>query len=271
MNVKSTAAILALSMLPGVSHAGLLDSALRFWSFDGTLSDSVANIGATGRNWTSGFSTDRDGNLGGALDLTGNLDAIVVDPSALNPDEYSLSVWFSMTSHNLSGGRSQLFDTRGLDNVERASLIGFIDAPPANDDQANGLLGTFRGDAQGIELSGANNQSWHHLLFTVSNTEQTIYYNGNTAPVSAVAPYGSFSTNDWGSGLVFGDKGADIGNLGFNFNGSLDDIALWDRALSASDAAALFAAPASASGVPAPATFLLLLSGIGLLRARKRG
>jgi hypothetical protein len=263
-------------MLPGVSSAGLLDSALRFWSFDGTLSDSVANIGATSRGgWDGGYSTDRDGNLGGALDLTGDLDAVIVDSSSdlATLSQYSLSLWFRMDSHNGPLGRSQIFDVRDAGGTETASIRGLIDNTAtggviSNLDPVNAWLFPYTvSDGSKISLESANNQTWHHLLFSVSDTQEITYFNGNE--VASSSPFSGNTPSNFNPGIAFGDRRGDLGG-GFNFNGSLDDIALWDRALSASDAAALFAAPASAS-VPAPTTLLLLLSGIGLLRAGKRG
>ncbi|CAN0402139.1 unnamed protein product, partial [Ectocarpus sp. 13 AM-2016] len=245
MRVKHAASVLALCLLPGVSSAGILDSAIRFWSFDGTLVDSVANTGATSQNWTSGYAVDRDGNAGGALDLGGNLDAIIVNSSSLlsSVTNYSLSIWFQMNTHNLSLGRGHLFDTKGTGNSDRDSLVGFIDNTDAgNVSEANpedGWLGTF--SDQGLFLNEANNQAWQHLLFAITPSSQDIFFNGGL--LSSVN-YGSNSLNPTNleSGLVFGDKSNKIGELGFNFNGSLDDIALFDRTLSASDAAALYAA-----------------------------
>ncbi|WOJ97743.1 LamG-like jellyroll fold domain-containing protein [Congregibacter brevis] len=275
MKVKYRISILALCLLPGVSSAGILDTALRFWSFDNTLVDSVAGIGATTRSWTSGYAEDRNGNAAGALNLGGDLDAVLVNSATdlLPLANYSISLWFNMNAHNSAGGRSQLFDTRDGSNIERDSLASFIDntANLNSNDGSNpqdGWLGTF--SAQRIPLTEANNQTWHHLLFSTTSTTQSIYYNGQIDPVSFVN-YGSGSPLNpaiLNTGIVFGDKGNDLGT-GFNFNGSLDDIALFDRALDGSDAASLFSAPASAS-VSAPSTLLLMLSAAGLWRVKRR-
>ena len=111
--MKPALAALMVVFCPALASAGILDSALRFWSLDQTLTESRAGTGASAVSGPLSFTADRDGNAAGALDLGGSTDAVLVDnshPIALV--DFSISLWFRMHEHNPNGGRSTLFDTR---------------------------------------------------------------------------------------------------------------------------------------------------------------
>lgn len=80
-----------------------------------------------------------------------------------------------------------------------------------------------------------NNGAWHHAVATVDNTQLCLYVDGSLK-----------STGTWtGSpGVTTTTQNVDIGRhstTGWYFNGTLDDVRIYNRTLSAEDVAALYA------------------------------
>ena len=113
LSFRSLLATAAISVLVSQgAFASPITDAKRFWTFDGTTSDSVTGLGGTAFGGAS-YGTDRDGNAGGALSLDGYDDKVVADQSndLGNFTDFTLSFWFNMNAHN-TAGRTYFFDNR---------------------------------------------------------------------------------------------------------------------------------------------------------------
>lgn len=262
-----------------IASAGILDSAVRFWSFDQTLTESRVGTGAAGSIGALPYVTDRDGNAGGALDLGGSTDAVVVDntdPIALS--DFTISLWFRMDEHNPNGGRSTLFDTRraGVSypfSAGNASVIGFLDngvSESSGPNPTDAWFGSFSG--QDLLLDDANDGNWHNLLLTVDGTTgtQSLYFDGSVRDVRAANPGPDPSV--FALDMTFGDSGRFLNSPGFNFRGALDDVAIWGTALDATQVEQVYLAAASATPaiVSAPGPLLLMSASLLFLGGRRR-
>ena len=278
--MKPALAALMVVFCPALASAGILDSALRFWSLDQTLTESRAGTGASAVSGPLSFTADRDGNAAGALDLGGSTDAVLVDnshPIALV--DFSISLWFRMHEHNPNGGRSTLFDTRlaGASypfSAGNTSVIGFVDngitesSGPNPDD---GWFGSFTG--QDLLLDDVNDGNWHNVVLTVdaSSSTQSLFFNGSL--IDARGANAGPNPSIFGLDMTFGDSGRFLSSPGFNFRGALDDVAIWGAALDTREVQEVYLAAASAtpSMLPAPGSLPLLSVALLLLtRHRQR-
>ena len=102
--------------------------------------------------------------------------------------------------------------------------------------------------------------SWHQIALVVGPTQSFFYIDG----VLADTLNSTINTTSGGTDTRFG---AQFSSHGENFVGRMDDVRIWDGALTAAEIARLD----SPSGVPEPSTFLLLALGLatGVLRRRQ--
>ena len=78
--------------------------------------------------------------------------------------------------------------------------------------------------------------SWNHIAYTRSESTGTLYLNGVSQGTHS-ANY-SFSSDDkWSLGQEFDSWGTSVTN---EYAGQLDEVAIWDAALSAADVEALY-------------------------------
>jgi len=219
---------------PGQTTANLV----AHWKLDETagvvVSDSSSNgnhgvLSATGARWVAGY-------LGGALDFTGE-DGYVTVPNALtlNPSTaITIMAWLkpTWTGNNRvlqkgmwspqyalfsEGGTSFAFQLGGSDNRK---LYGFP-APPAG--------------------------QWHHVAATYDGAAMKVYYDG--AVVAQQPATGLILT--FSDPLYIGAV-RPHGALGEEYRGAMDDVRLYDRALSESQIAEAMAPPSGGGGTALP-------------------
>ncbi|MFH1718232.1 MAG: LamG-like jellyroll fold domain-containing protein [Planctomycetota bacterium] len=224
--------------LAGSSFAQDDPSLVGWWTFDegsgSTAADSSGN-GNTGTlngpvEWTA------DGKIGGAMKFTGPYNYVLVQNNAkLNPTrQITIAAWVnpSWTGNNRILQKS----TEGSDNQYRLLKEGGnnirFHIPPAANFEVTGNI--------------PPNGEWTHLAATYDGSMIRVYF--NAAVVGETAWSGTMQTSD--GPLFIGTKWSKA-PAGDEFNGMMDDVRIYDRALSVSELKVLGGEPMANTPVPA--------------------
>lgn len=203
------------------------------WKFDETSGTSAAD--SSGNSYTGtmsgGLSATTNSVTGinnKALNLDGVNDEIVITGRLGSPTNITVSAWARLTSRGLYGG--QIFSI-GDDFVLR------ID----NRDVTSGTAGLFFNNSAGWQLTSSGTDylgtGWHHYVFVFDDTNniQKLYVDG---AVTATTNYTQSITYQHGTNVNIGRHGT--GSPSYEFGGDIDDIRVYNRALSAADISALY-------------------------------
>lgn len=200
---------------------------LAHWKLDETGSNTVAaDDSGNGHSGTVLDPAWSAGKIGGALTFDGANQVRVVGAPALEPASYAVSAWVKYTQTDVSGGDVlSMGDNFGLRvQPDGAVKTYFYGGPTAG----------YR-VAQSTTVNTKDGQ-WHHILGQYANGLLQVYVDGIKRDEKAFSDpivYGL------GADLYLGRHGNGGGN--HDFNGSLDQVRLYDRALSSSEIAALVA------------------------------
>ena len=216
-----------------------------WWPFNGNANDESGN----GNNGTVNGATltaDRFGNAGKAYSFDGINTFISGNCSNFPATQRTISFWFysplqAENSFFLGYGGGVIGTSFGLYanaqgcGIQGQNAIGY---------SSHGCVNNFH---TGYPPSVVNN--WTNLVFTTNNSDTRIYLNGelkNSVSVSLA------TTNTSGKNYIFGGQ-IDWDGLGLlgvesDFLGSLDDIAIWNRALSAQEITSLYQSGSAGNG-----------------------
>lgn len=178
-------------------------------------------------------------------------------------DSFSISFWMKVAS--VSGTPSdyvlQIGDVNGAQNaVIWGYATGKVELFAAND-----ITGTTSGSAMraasAISLGAELQNTWANIVYTYDGASFKGYLNGSQMFVTSL----DFNLTADG-GLSIGGSRNTATNAWALFDGSLDDVAIWDGALSASQVTELQTTTANAiSAVPEPGTYAALLGAACLM------
>lgn len=240
-------ALVAL-LLCSFAQADVTTGLVAHWTFDGNATDSAHSYDLT-LVGNPGFGP---GRFGQALQLNGSNTQYAVRPIDdpvfdFGAGDFTIQIWADFnerfTEQTLiekftgGGGPGWTFTTPGC--------IQFYTVPA--------------GFAQGCYAVPTG--EWEQYVVERSGNSLLIYVDGSLLAVGSVFGALPVSTNP----LLIGRRDAADGR-NFNVNGSLDDAAIWDRALSQSEIQYLFNNPVPA---PEPATIVLVFSGLGAAVLRR--
>ena len=214
-----------------------------YWPFNGNANDQSGN-GNNGTVNGATITTDRFGNANSAYNFDGINDFIEVPVQQQNISSYSILCWFKYPTLPLSSDYKAMVQASGGYPNSQYSLSLQMSANPLFPNQANDKVsvsingaGVFNGF---ISNNTYNDNTWHCLVGVweapVGVQSNSLYVkmyldgvliNDNSTEVD----YNSVSTpiNGYGNTL-FGMMNHLIGNR--YFDGELDDIGIWNRALS---------------------------------------
>jgi hypothetical protein len=212
------------------------------WSFDegaGTIAyDSAGNNDGTiyGATWTTG-------QIGGALDFDGSNDLVEVPDSLSmrNIDgsaaEYSICLWVNTTQTGAAiWDQTAIFDRRATLTLSgKREWVAHIFL---NEDNAIAFL-IHIGDGTPFILNddmAINDGAWHHVVATRKNTEYVkIYVDGNER--QSGAPSISTSTTEI---TTIGMRRSNNNYYKGYLDGAIDDVCIYNRALSAEEVEELY-------------------------------
>lgn len=224
-----------------VDTEAVLAENLLHWSFDDGDGTNVLD--------SSGFARDglvfgaatwlTNGAVGGALELSGTNSFVreAADSAVLQGrKQFSLTLWARSATTNRDQG---LFttDAGGTSPTLTLATRGF----PSCGSASNTIEATFAtplGDRHLVSTSNRITNGWQHLALTWSNgLAPLLYLNGHPdLPLKQTAPLRGFLTN--ATQFVVGRGPADL--LG-SWQGAVDDVRVFPRALSAPEVAAFTA------------------------------
>ena len=291
---------LALSALAGCLTAPLASANLvNHWTFDnadtsGLVANDTAGSFANNATWReaagTGFSFGAAGQVGQAVSLDGDNGTDRVFDVLNGPGgsmeiagttALSISMWIQPDLSQNSGATG-IFIGRGS-TVERSggNLLGTNQFWGVGWEEFNGDDRRLRADSTGPTRSGAlydGNETvseWFHVVFTWSGTgaddgssDPTAVYINGALETSGAVNADKYLSGSW---LIGGDP--DI-NANRNFAGLLDDLAVFDNALSAQDVSDIYQGGLNGQNVaqviPEPSSLALIgLGAMGLLRRRR--
>ena len=213
------------------------DSLIARWRADGNATDDVGDHDGTLME-SAGYAP---GRLGSAFSFNGNNDHVVVaDSPALRPAQVTLSAWAFPTSF---AGNNSPWDTviakgaSGADGnmawYEDTLWLGFHDGYPTFITYHLG-----RGGVLTMSPTPVSRNQWHLLTATYDGSVARLYVNGEQVAENEIGVPLYYDAQD--VPLTFGQDWQGGGANGAPFDGRIDDIVLYDRALSPAEVLARF-------------------------------
>lgn len=206
-----------------ISQAAPSDDLLGYWTLDNTSSDSATGGSHLDNGFWIGNSnySSTTAVFGSAASFNGSSYIEIPTSSDLahTGGDLSVSVWCHVTS----------FDTRWQTVLSKGETNNYRIARRAND--ANQIA--YAGGSGDIFGGSVNDGKWHHIMAISENGEATFLYVDGELVATGAAP----SLSDSGNPLLIGENPDSTGR---QWNGHIDDIALFDSALSAQQANAVF-------------------------------
>jgi hypothetical protein len=196
-----------------------------YWPFNGNANDESGN-GNNGIITGATLSNDRFGINGKAFDFNGINNKITIPSSSqfVNSD-LSISLWINLNSVDASGRQFLVVGSNSnaiWSCAYRPSYYQFIK------NQGCGTVNAIESTSQ------TTINQWIHLCYVINSTTIKIYKNGSLLSTNASIPLGN-SCNNFALNMGF-----DIFGTPEYLNGKLDDVGIWNRALTQDEITSLY-------------------------------
>jgi hypothetical protein len=193
-----------------------------YWKFDEGSGTTAYDSSGYGNNGTVYGATWVDGKYGKALSFDGVVGKYVEVPDSASLDvtsQITVSGWFSLRSTIVSGGKgaghslAEKWNVYGV-RIDNSGFYGYV---------------SIGGDPTAGELNAPISPStytWYHVAYTFDGSQARVYVNGNLAASKGCT--GNIDTSTLP--LWIGANGG-----GGQFNGTIDEVKIYSRALSAAE------------------------------------
>ncbi len=223
-------ALLSFSASAQVPNYVPTNGLVGYWPFNGNANDESGN-GNNGTVNGATLTTDRFGNVNDAYSFDGIDDFISLSPPNLS-NQLSIAFWTKD-----SGGypNTNSINPRYISSEFCNGGFAFFQNI---DNSPNGLVFTRnRGTASADIISSVitNSIEWRHIALSYDGTICNFYLDG--LQVASLSNTGLIST---GVSFYFGKSGCLFNQINDAFHGKLDDIGLWNRALTPTEITTLY-------------------------------
>ncbi|MHC4983830.1 MAG: LamG-like jellyroll fold domain-containing protein, partial [Planctomycetota bacterium] len=217
--------------LPGTSQPALARGLVALWLGEGDANDSAGQ----NHGELKGGVTFADGKSGRAFHFDGKGGHLAVPfRPALDLDrEFTLSAWIKPTDRQGAGGPELRFI------VSRWIYGGTGDYYLALYSSGCVKLGVAHGPSEGLEgKSVLPKGKWSHVAGTFNNGQMKVFVNGKLDGARVSTKIRRTTQGPFEHGEVY--LGA-LWDKSFSFDGDVDEVAVWNRALSGDEIRAMFA------------------------------
>jgi hypothetical protein len=228
-------------MAGGVCLAGIVDRLVAYWPFEGNAEDASGN----GHHGTIfGDITFPDGLLGQAASLDGDDDHIIVGESTdfdFSTTPFTFSAWINLYLDGQTGSDHDCILSVGSADYQ---AISFARYTKGNWTHPAGLEGKAA-SCQSVDAAGwtcintsqvvPDDLDWHHLALTRDGSTLKIYVDGlldNSESLSEEIVLNNFEPKIGTHYSLLNDD--------YDFNGLLDDLRIYDRALTDAEIRTLY-------------------------------
>jgi hypothetical protein len=225
---------------PTVSKPTLSDGLVGYWNFDTGAGGSTVYDMSTSTNHGAMVNMDPatdwvDGKVGsGAMDFDGSNEYVNISDSTtwdFLGQNRTVSVWVNIDNYDSQG----------------SGIVSRLSGSPINQsgwtlavEIGTGKVEIFTGSTAGgafvaKSTGGISLDTWYHLLFTKDSSENYQIYINGIADGS-----GTYSLVDNDLPLVFGDAYSSSSNNVWNLDGAVDEVRIYNRALSQEEITRLY-------------------------------
>ncbi|MCK4751820.1 MAG: hypothetical protein KAS75_00130, partial [Planctomycetes bacterium] len=205
------------------------NSLVSHWKFDETSGATAYDSAGTNHGILANGTVWTTGQIDGALYFDGSDDYVSVpDSLELNiTGDITISAWVNFTA----GGSEQAIVTKTVSNGAINNPFDFRTSSAAEP-----TLRFVRADASGAEIVFSTEpipiQSWHHVAIRIENNVADFYVDGDiTGKTGGLTKPATGNSNP----LLIGKR-----DDGWPFNGKIDDVRIYNYALSAEEILSLY-------------------------------
>ena len=221
----------------GASAVPITNGLVAGYEFNGNAND-VSGNGNDGVVNGAALATDRNGALSSAYSFNGTSNVVVSNPVGLQTTN-TISLWIKLDTIG-PGTYHYPIDLGALNN-------NWIEVLPT------GVFRTGNSQASALDTGQLEVDQWYMLTRTFDGSTLTAYINGQMSGFMPQLP------ND-PTRITIGSSGNGL----YGHIGSVDDVYIYDRALSPTEVQTLY------SVIPEPNTTLLIGLGLSALAVRRR-
>lgn len=213
------------------------DGPVAYWKFDEPIGSTAYDEVGYNDGTINGATRTTSGKMGSALSFDGT-DDYVETTYEDGPVEYSISLWYKL-AEDIDTSTSDIFRTLVSKTADEAPLV----------EQWAFWFNTYNG---GLVLQNEKTQTnyaivsytppmfykdeWHHAVITASGIEGKIYFDGELKNTVN----DDFVTGAWDDSVPVNIGSPYFFEAGRYFNGEIDEVAIYDRALSAKEVERLY-------------------------------
>ena len=203
-----------------------------YYPFNGNANDESGN-GNNGTDYGAILTTDRCGKSDSAYYFNGSNSYIQISGSNLNFNQYTYSLWGYLSSILSDGDRGTLLSI-GSPTADQyinynRNFVGYNGWACGGYNIGAGQFGMAQGPAPNLF-------QWYHLAVTRNSNKMKFYVNGLLVAVDSLS-YMTFP--NYGNGNIYASIGQRYNNT-LPFNGKIDDVRIYNRALTDSEILLLY-------------------------------
>jgi hypothetical protein len=224
-----------------------LNQGLKAWyPFCGNANDLSGN-NLNGSILGAQLTTDRYGNSNSAYSFSNNQQITIPNSSTQNEYPLTISLWYNASTYP-TGGQTNIFskyvpaswngfqilygDNTKVSNNGTTENNGFGTQSWYAKDFNNRVIGYY--NSPSFEQPSISLDNWYHYVFVLDATGGKIYVNGKLISTDTWDGTPGICSNNY----LWKIGGQYEGN--FWFNGKIDDVGIWNRALSANEITELY-------------------------------